>query len=144
MTGRSSSSRSTGVWPSMPMSAVQNTISPVSGLISQWCFVVGLIGQRVRDLLQVEATQVKHLARISLSRCPHSRIWNARTAADEWTGPSYRTKPEAAIRKCCTARRALPPLTARSSSSVASWISVVASTAFELISWLSVASPPTS
>ena len=28
---------STGVWPSMPVSAVQNAISPVSGLISQWC-----------------------------------------------------------------------------------------------------------
>jgi hypothetical protein len=37
MTTRSSSSRSTGVWPSMPVSAVQNAISPVSGLISQWC-----------------------------------------------------------------------------------------------------------
>jgi hypothetical protein len=37
MTTRSSSSRSAGVWPSMPVSAVQNAISPVSGLISQWC-----------------------------------------------------------------------------------------------------------
>ena len=45
--------------------------------------VVLAAGQRVRDLLQVEATQVKHLARISLSRCPHSRIWNARAAAEE-------------------------------------------------------------
>ncbi len=37
MTTRSSSPRSTGVWPSMPVSAVQSAISPVSGLISQWC-----------------------------------------------------------------------------------------------------------
>ena len=36
-------------------------------------FVVGLVGQRVRDLLQIEAAQVQHTARIDLSRCPHSR-----------------------------------------------------------------------
>jgi hypothetical protein len=34
---RSSSSRSTGVCPSMPVSAVQNAISPVCGLISHRC-----------------------------------------------------------------------------------------------------------
>src|ERR1035441_1269888 len=34
---RSSSSRSTGVWPSIPVSDVQKTISPVSGLISHRC-----------------------------------------------------------------------------------------------------------
>ena len=34
---RSRSSRSTGVCPSMPVSAAQNTISPVCGLISHRC-----------------------------------------------------------------------------------------------------------
>lgn len=34
---KSSSSRSTGVWPSMPVSDVQTTTSPVSGLISHRC-----------------------------------------------------------------------------------------------------------
>jgi hypothetical protein len=38
MTIRSSSSRLTGVCPSIPVSAVQNVISPASGLISQWCW----------------------------------------------------------------------------------------------------------
>ena len=37
MQTRSSSSRSTGVWPSMPVSAVQNAICPVCGLISHRC-----------------------------------------------------------------------------------------------------------
>ncbi len=37
MPTRSRSSRSTGVWPSMPVSAVQNAISPVCGLISHRC-----------------------------------------------------------------------------------------------------------
>jgi len=37
MQTRSSSSRSIGVWPSMPVPAVQNAISPVCGLISRRC-----------------------------------------------------------------------------------------------------------
>jgi hypothetical protein len=36
-------------------------------------FVAGLVGQRVRDLLQIEAAQVKHQARIGLSRCLRAR-----------------------------------------------------------------------
>ncbi len=67
MQTRSSSSRSTGVCPSMPVSAVQNAISPVCGLISHRVFVVGLVGQRVGDLLQIEAAQVKHQTRIDPS-----------------------------------------------------------------------------
>jgi hypothetical protein len=35
--------------------------------------VVGLVGQRVRDLLQIDVAQLQHPASISLSRCPHSR-----------------------------------------------------------------------
>jgi hypothetical protein len=41
-------------------------------------FVVGLVGQRVRDLLQIDVAQVQHLARISLSPCPHSRTGTRR------------------------------------------------------------------
>src|SRR6266852_3251909 len=57
MQTRSRSSRSTGVCPSMPVSAVQNAISPVCGLVRQ----------RVGDLLQIEAAQVKHQTRIDPS-----------------------------------------------------------------------------
>ena len=35
-------------------------------------FVIGLVGQRVSDLLQIEAAQVKHQARIDLPRCLRS------------------------------------------------------------------------
>ena len=40
-------------------------------------FVVGLVGQRARDLLQIDAAQVQHPARISLCRCPRSRTRTA-------------------------------------------------------------------
>jgi hypothetical protein len=58
MTTKSSSSRSTGVWPSMPVPAVQNAISPVSRVDQPVAFVVGLVSQRVHDLFQIEAAQV--------------------------------------------------------------------------------------
>jgi hypothetical protein len=40
-------------------------------------FVVGLVGQGVRDLLQIDAVQIQHLARIGLYLRPHSKNWDA-------------------------------------------------------------------
>ena len=50
-------------------------------------FVVGLVGQRVADLLQVEAAQVQHQARIDRSSSCSTGGANARFAADECDGP---------------------------------------------------------
>jgi hypothetical protein len=53
MQTKSSASRSTGVCPSMPVSAVWKAISPVCGVDEPPVFVVGLAGQRVSDLFEV-------------------------------------------------------------------------------------------
>ncbi len=67
----------------MPVSAVQNANSPVYGLISLWCPVVGLVSQRVTDLLQIEAAHVKHQARLDPSSSTSAGGANARPAAVE-------------------------------------------------------------
>jgi hypothetical protein len=68
MQTRSSSSRSTGLWPSMPVSDVQTTISPVLRVDQPPMLVVGLVGQRGRDLVQVKVVQVQHPIRIVPNR----------------------------------------------------------------------------
>jgi len=50
----------------MPVSDVQNTTSPVRGLISHRVLVVGLVCQRSGDLLQVKVAQVKRPITINL------------------------------------------------------------------------------
>ena len=64
--------------PSMPVSADQYTISPVCEWNQQAVLVIGLIGQCVSDLSQVEDVQVQHCARVVAratggSRLPHLR-----------------------------------------------------------------------
>jgi hypothetical protein len=74
MTG-SSSPGSAGVCASIPVSAaVQNAISPVTGVDQPVVFVVGLDGQSADDLLQIDAAQVQHQPRIGPAHRLLSRI----------------------------------------------------------------------
>src|SRR2546429_6853454 len=80
MQTRSSSLRSMGFWPSMPVSAVQNAISPGLRVDQPPVLVAGVVGQRGGDLVEVKAVGVKH--------------WASMGSRSAWVLPAVATHPD--------------------------------------------------